>query len=167
MKDYTARIIMKDYTDEELLRIVKEVFPPKSPNMNNPNEFSLSRAMAGEPIETVTGKPRIFIAHRPDRRERLRVIVLDPVADKLYSHHESGEHCESVHDLALRMRPKARRKVKRYVVTKCLNLHKPTMLEKIVQIDENTYEHRPDAEARASLLNDGQVHEITVEVDDN
>lgn len=129
-------------------------------NTDPNNQFSLLRAIAGEPIETVTGKPRIFIAHRPDRRERLRVIVLDPVGDKLYSHHESGEHCESVRDLALRMRPKARRKVKRYVVTERVP-NTPNIPRGVYIV----YEHHTDAEAKASTLVDGQVHEITVEID--
>lgn len=135
-------------------------------SMNSNNQFSLERAKAGDAIETVEGHERRFIAYLPDRRERMRLVVLDPKADKLYSHHEDGRHCELVQSLALRMRPKARRKVKRFITSHTYNLHKPDGIHKILRVDNNLYEHRSDAVERASLFTDGQVHEITVEVDD-
>lgn len=69
------------------------------------NPFNLERARAGEPIQTVEGRERRLIAYLPDRRPHLRVVVLDPKSDKLYSHSESGEHCESVESLKLVMKP--------------------------------------------------------------
>lgn len=122
------------------------------------NQFDLQRCIAGEPIETVEGRPRQFIAYRTDRRERLRLIVLDPVADKLYSHSPTGEHCEQVRSLALRMKPKARRKVTRFVVTQ--QQHDTRFLF------GNIYEHESDARLKAETLADGQVHPITVEIDE-
>ena len=68
--------------------------------------FNLEHARAGEPIQTIEGRERRFIAYLPDRRPHLRVVVLDPKADKLYSHSESGEHCENVASLQLVMKPK-------------------------------------------------------------
>lgn len=127
------------------------------------NQFSLERAKAGEPIETVEGHERRFIAYLPDRRERMRLVVLDPKADKLYSHHEDGRHCELVQSLALRMKPKARRKVKRFVVT----YHNFTTDKRTIAHPCSVcYEHQSDAIAKAACLIDGQVHEISVEVDD-
>ena len=69
------------------------------------NPFNLERARAGEPIQTVEGRERRFIAYLPDRRPHLRVVVLDPKSDRIYSHSESGEHCESVESLRLIMKP--------------------------------------------------------------
>lgn len=146
-----------DLTGAEL-EIARKVIHSMS---TNNNQFSLERAKAGEPIETVEGHERRFIAYLPDRRERMRLVVLDPKADKLYSHHEDGRHCELVQSLALRMRPKARRKVKWYVVT----YHSFSANICVVPCSV-CYEHQSDAEAKASTLRDGQVHEITVEVDD-
>ena len=129
--------------------------------MSNPtanNQFSLERAKAGDAIETVEGHERRFIAYLPDRRERMRVVVLDPKADKLYSHHEDGRHCELVQSLALRMRPKARRKMKRYVVT--FRGDTPP-----IYTVSMPYENESDAKLYAEVVEDGQVHEITVKVD--
>lgn len=67
--------------------------------------FNLERARAGESIQTIEGRERQLIAYLPDRRTHLRVVVLDPKSDKLYSHSESGEHCESVESLKLVMKP--------------------------------------------------------------
>ena len=67
--------------------------------------FNLEHARAGEPIQTIEGHERRLIAYLPDRRHHLRVVVLDPKADKLYSHSESGEHCELVASLKLVMKP--------------------------------------------------------------
>lgn len=67
--------------------------------------FNLERARAGDAIQTIEGRERRLIAYLPDRRPHLRVVVLDPKSDKLYSHSESGEHCESVASLKLVMKP--------------------------------------------------------------
>lgn len=126
------------------------------------NQFDLQRCLAGEPIETIEGRPRQFIAYRTDRRERLRLIVLDPVGDKLYSHSPTGEHCEQVRSLALRMKPKARRKVTQYVVSATVSCVGNTVIK---QVFNTVYDHESDAKAKASIATDGQVHPIQVEVD--
>lgn len=128
-----------------------------TPTPAQTNQFDLQRAMAGEAIETVEGRPRVFIAYRTDRRERLRLVVLDPIADKLYSHYANGEHCEQVRSLALRMKPKARRKVTRYIVTE--------MQGSVRYLFGVLYENESDARLKAETVKDGQVHAITVEVD--
>jgi len=71
----------------------------------NHTPFNLERVRAGEPIQTIEGRERRLIAYLPDRRPHLRVVVLDPKADKVYSHSESGEHCENVKSLQLVMKP--------------------------------------------------------------
>lgn len=124
------------------------------------NQFDLQRCLAGEPIETVEGRPRQFIAYRTDRRERLRLIVLDPVADKLYSHSPTGEHCEQVRSLALRMKPKARRKVTRFVVS-----FFSYGSDKYIHTVDKVYENESDARLKAETIKGGQVHAIQVEVD--
>jgi hypothetical protein len=54
------------------------------------NEFNLERAIAGEPIETISGTPVDFVAYRPNVKVRKQLIV--EVGDDIYTYHASGRY---------------------------------------------------------------------------
>jgi len=99
--------------------------------------FNLEHARAGEPIQTIEGRERRFIAYLPDRRPHLRVVVLDPKADKLYSHSESGEHCENVASLQLVMKP-----IQEPAATKQSTIS-PEIREELLKIVREVFEPKP------------------------
>jgi hypothetical protein len=69
------------------------------------NEFNLERAIAGEPIETMSGTPVEFIAYRPNVKVSKQLLV--EIGTDIYTYYANG----SYHDLVmgcpydLRMKP--------------------------------------------------------------
>jgi hypothetical protein len=73
------------------------------------NKFNLERAIAGEPIETVTGTPVELIAYRPTARESKQLVVQIGTDICMYHtngrYYNSNEHCS----YNLRMKPAVKR----------------------------------------------------------
>jgi hypothetical protein len=68
-------------------------------------EFNLERAIAGEPIETITGTTVEFIAYRPTLKESSQLIV--QIKNDLWTYSVNGRHYTKAIDCPLDLRMKS------------------------------------------------------------